>query len=515
MTQSKKIYGLIIISAILIMAILIMMLINGNFMPQKGLLSAKPQKIEYHYSNEVPPERIIRKTPPLPDLSGYTVAAVKKKLKPISPGYTLIQKLEDGYRRMRLSIDYFAALQDRTEPVVITIADGVYDLHTLTQEIDNSELLEQKNGYFYLHVPLTIRGGGMLIVEDQKLRLSASTGTMINNFGKFLTVNSTLEGWNVTDDKPAKFSKTKEFRPHIINWCGSEMDVAGSTISHLGYQESKAYGITYTSCLDTFYRHDYGHLPGGTGWLINNKFIDIYFGFYSYEADHIAIVGNEYIDNIVYGIDPHDRSSHLMIAHNKVSGTKKRHGIIGSRGVRDSYIIYNQTENNKGSGIMLDRNSNDNIVAHNISQNNGTDGITFYESANNLSFNNSYLNNAKSGFRVRNSWGITSYHDVMNNNKSAAIELYTAYLKIEDSRDLGLDPYAQKAGVSVIEPEIIGNKTVNFKLKDIDQFVLYHPKFYKYPTKQFSSADKALSMTLETMLNGSNTEIYVKQKNAN
>lgn len=489
-----------------------MLFISGFFKSENGYLLQPKNKAEYHYSNEIPSEYIITQNPPLPDLSNYTVEAIMAKKKPIQSGYTLVQKLQDGYQRMRLNIDYFAKKQGRAEPLVITIADGVYDLKTLTTEINNPNLIEKKKDAYHLHVPLTIRGTGTLIIENETLKLSASTGSLINNFGHFITIGATLSGWNTKDNKPAWYKKRRTFRPHIINWCGSKMDMADSTVSHLGYQESKAYGITYTSCLDTFYRREYGHLPGGNGWLVDNKFIDIYFGFYSYESDYIRIIGNEYINNIVYGIDPHDRSEHLIVAHNKVSGTKERHGIIGSRGVNNSYFIYNHTQDNKGSGIMLDRSSNNNIIAYNLSQNNGTDGITFYESANNISFNNSYINNAKSGLRIRNSWGITSYHDVINNNTSAAIEVYTAYLKIEDSRDLALDPYIQRAGAYIIEPEIIGNKTANFKVKDFDEFVLYHPKFYQLPNKQFSSQDNDLSSTLETMMNGAQTEIYVKKK---
>src|SRR3546814_5253813 len=81
----------------------------------------------------------------------------------------------------------------------------------------------------------------------------------------------------------------------------------------------------------------------------------MYFGFYSYEADRVALIGNEYRNNMIYGIDPHDYSRKLIIAFNSAYGAQKKHGIIGSRGVDDSYFIGNLAFGNHGTGLMLDR----------------------------------------------------------------------------------------------------------------------------------------------------------------
>lgn len=499
---TKYIVFLVAVIAVIIFAVQIF----------QGKAPESKPKYEYIVSEGVPEEYRLVQPPELPDLSPYTPEAIKAKKKKIKPGYTLIQNLEDGYKRERLKKKYYADLQGRTQPLVITIADGVYDLKTLTKEIGNPHLLEEKDGEFYLYVPITIRETGMLIIEDATLKMSATKGALINSFGDLLIIKSTVTGWNTEKNEPSRYQDPHSFRPHIIGWCGSNTDMTQSRFEHLGYQKSKGYGITYTSCSDTYYRYRYPDYEGGKGWLIDNVFYDIFYAFYSYEANDIRIIENEYKDNIIYGIDPHDRSSNLIIAHNKVSGTKKKHGIIVSRGVTKSYIIYNQSENNKGSGIMLDRSSDHNVVAHNLSQNNGSDGITFYESAHNISFQNSYLNNKKSGMRIRNSWGIQSYRDVMNLNRGAAVEVYADYLPIEELRDLLLDPYTQMAEAFIIEPEIIGNKYSSFKVKDFDTFVLYHPKFYQVPKKHFSSQNNALSDALNEKVKSVQTEIFATKK---
>ena len=103
------------------------------------------------------------------------------------------------------------------------------------------------------------------------------------------------------------------------------------------------------------------------------------------------IKGNTYRDNIVYGIDPHDRSHGLIIAENTVFGTKKKHGIIISREVNDSWIINNESYDNKLSGVVIDRNSESNLIAYNRVHGNHADGITLYESGDNLLWGNQVL----------------------------------------------------------------------------------------------------------------------------
>src|SRR3546814_14775655 len=90
--------------------------------------------------------------------------------------------------------------------------------------------------------------------------------------------------------------------------------------------------------------------PNPTGWLIDSEFYDNWYGFYCYEAEDVVIRGNDYHDNIKYGIDPHDRSRRLIIAGNKAHDTKEKHGIIVSREVDDSWIINNQAYDNALSG---------------------------------------------------------------------------------------------------------------------------------------------------------------------
>jgi len=430
--------------------------------------------------------------PELPDISGFTAQNVAEKIPPYREGYVLIEGLEKGFSKLRGQVDFFGDKQGRLDPLSIVLADGVYTLEMLMNKVADPSLLEreEESGTYILHVPLSIRTEGTLVIKPgETLLLDENTGGLISTFGDLFIMGATVKGWDVEGEKPAEYTSPERFRPYLVAWCGANMHMANSTIAHLGFSKSKSYGITYTSCSDTLYRDDFAGTPGGTGHIIGNKFIDIYFGFYSYEADDVVILKNEYVDNVVYAIDPHDRSKNLIIAHNHTHGAKKKHGIIISRDVNHSFIFNNVTENNEGSGIMIDRNSHDNVIAYNIARNNKGDGLTFYESSDNISYKNQLVNNGKAGLRIRNSWNVTSYEDMINNNGQLGLKLYTAYLdntNQDRGRDLELDPYVQRAELKMIKPEIVGNRVSDFKVDEFNKFELYDPRLFKSPSTLFS-----------------------------
>lgn len=479
-----------------------------------------PILAKYTFSPLSDVENLRISPPELPDLTPYTVQAIEAKVPEIKAGYDSIENLEVGYRKMRNLLSFFGDKQDRLDPLSIVIAAGVYDLDSLYQEIDDETLLKKReDGTYILYVPLSVRAGATLIIkEGETLLMSVNTGAIISNFGDVFIIKATVKGWDTDLNKPALYKNPESFRPHLTTWCGSHLNIAGSTLAHLGYQASKSYGISYTACTDTLYRDDYGHLPGATGWIIDSQFSDIYFGFYSYEAEHVVIKHNLYEDNIVYGIDPHDRSKNLIIAHNTTRRSKQKHGIIISRGVSDSYIFKNIAEENNGSGIMIDRNSHHNIVAYNISQKNKQDGLTFYESPDNISYKNILINNGDSGIRIRNSWNIISQEDVINYNGGSAIQLYSFYItpaKGAKYRDLELDPYVQRSEASFIDTEMVENKISNIKLINFDNIKILKPRLYRSPKNIFSGELKGVDHYVESYLfnEQSGLNIIAKKKN--
>lgn len=182
----------------------------------------------------------------------------------------------------------------------------------------------------------------------------------------------------------------------------------------------------------------------------------MWYGFYCYETQDFVVKDSTYRDNIVYGIDPHDRSHRLIIAGNTVHGTKKKHGIIVSREVNDSWIINNKSYDNKLSGVVIDRNSVNNLVAYNEIYRNHTDGITLYESGDNLIWDNKLINNRRHGIRVRNSVNIRLYENIAMANGLVGVYGHIKDLSDTD-RDIALDPFDTKVSLIVVGGELAAN----------------------------------------------------------
>jgi poly(beta-D-mannuronate) C5 epimerase len=116
-----------------------------------------------------------------------------------------------------------------------------------------------------------------------------------------------------------------------------------------------------------------------------------------------------------------------VIAGNTAIGTQRRHGIVVSRGVSDSWILENRAVGNAGTGIVLDAASTDNVVAFNLVGANRGDGLSLFESSRNLLWGNLAVANAKSGLRVRNAGAVEVHRNVFVGNGYDGIEAYAKH----------------------------------------------------------------------------------------
>jgi poly(beta-D-mannuronate) C5 epimerase len=463
---------------------------------------------KYKVTFEIPSH--LKKTikPEFPDLANYSSGLLKKMMPDVGEGEIELIALEKAYPKVRSETAFYGDMQERLDPVGIMIKSGVVNLKQITKSINDSSAIKMNSdGGYISYIPIIVREKATFILgEGDTLLLGSNNGAFIAVLGTLNVFDAHILGWDTAQDQPAYFTKDGDFRPYLIAWCGSQMNITESYLGYLGYDAAKSYGVTYSSCENDKYVTKGTTLDSGTGWILDSEFENLYFGFYSYETDGAVLINNRYRDNIVYGIDPHDGSRNLIIANNQISGTRKKHGIITSRDVHDSYIINNIVEKNRGAGLMLDRNSHNNLIAYNISRFNGHDGLAFYESPSNISYKNILYANGKSGMRVRNSWGIRSIEDVMNDNKGYAVELYAEELKSRKSND-SKDPYQLKADLNVTNAEIIGNEIGAFRAENIDGFTLNGPSIYELEGNLFSGDLKKINQDIlfET------DEIYIQK----
>lgn len=425
----------------------------------------------------------------LPDISSFDREFVLESLsKHKVRGQSQIQRLyaERSVLTALYSVTFadLAARQDRV-PQGIFISQGLMTLMELAQE--NPGYVHQVSEQIYeIYKPLVILPGAALVVSNgEQMRLSEDDGAYLFSAGDLYVIDATIMGWRKKENDAASYTGDPlKFRPFFLAYGGSQTYILDSKISHLGYQARASYGFTLKGAtqaglagLSNTLRSQLARTP--KSWIVDSHFEQLYFGFYCGEIHHTVIVGNRYHDNIVYGIDPHDYATDLIIARNRVSGTREKHGIILSREVTNSWIFENNVHNNNRSGIMMDRSSNGNVIAFNESYENGGDGITLYESSDTLVYGNRVYKNAEHGIRVRNSLKATMRNNVVLGNQGAGIYFHTRSLADHTYRDLSRDPYEERVSGTVDGGLIAGNRAGAAFSANIEELKLGHISVYQ------------------------------------
>lgn len=355
----------------------------------------------------------------------------------------------------------FAERQRSANPQVVYFEEGVAGLaalHDRLAEQGVTDVIVKQGKTYTLRKPLVIGPKAALLITGEEvddLRLSEERGAYIVNAGRLFVVETRVTGWREAADAPAvsNYANSEKFRPFIMSWSRSKTYLAGSVFTALGYSNSKSYGITVSAGPERMLRFRPERIKRPTAIIVDNSFRNLYYGFYCYEADNVALIGNEYVDNIVYGIDPHDYSRHLTIAYNTVYGSQKKHGIIISRQVNDSVMVGNICFENQGSGLMLERLSGGTLVYANTSFANIQDGMTVYESNCNISAGNGFFANGRMGVNVRNSVDVGIFYNDIVGNAGAGIQGYRSDLRadaVQKKRDFALDPYSDMVGFSAV-----------------------------------------------------------------
>ncbi|MDC6379693.1 mannuronan 5-epimerase AlgG [Pseudomonas graminis] len=421
----------------------------------KGLHQAKTYTI-----SSPPIEPLLMDKPKLPDLSGYTQQAMQKKIVRSKPGKVAIKRMmqEDSLKEFIGGDNKMAEWVARQHgiPQAIFIEDGYMTLQDLAKKVPKQYLSETSPGVYLARLPIVVGKNGIFEVDKKttELRLSQDAGAFLVNDNLLFMSDTKLTGWSEKSNGPSTFKAPKEFRPFLLSWGGTQTYMFNTKVASLGYNNSKSYGISISQYTPNMKAQMNRAEP--TGWIVNSEFSDMWYGFYCYETRDFVVKGSTYHDNIIYGIDPHDRSHGLIIAENTVYGTKKKHGIIVSREVNDSFIINNKTYDNHLSGIVLDRNSVNNLVAYNEIYRNHTDGITLYESADNLLWGNRVFANKRHGIRVRNSTNIKLYDNLAIGNGLMGVYGHIKDLSDTD-RDIKLDPFDAEVSLVLVGGELTSN----------------------------------------------------------
>ena len=398
--------------------------------------------------------------PALPDLSGYTAEAAAAKIVRSTAGKVSVRRMmqEDALKDFIGGDNKMAewVVRQGGIPQAIFIDDGYVNLKDLTKRLPKQYFSETAPGVYLARLPIVVGHKGILEIDHstQELRLSQEAGSFLVNDGQLFVRDTQVTGWREKANGPATFRDAKEFRPFLLSWGGTETYIINTKMASFGYANSKSYGVSisqYTPNMAKVIKRD-----EPTGWIVGSEFSDMWYGFYCYETRDFVVKGNTYRDNVVYGIDPHDRSHGLIIAENDVFGTQRKHGIVISREVNDSFIFNNRSHDNKLSGLVIDRNSVNNLIADNEIFQNHTDGITLYESGDNLLWGNKVINNRRHGIRVRNSVNIRLHENIAMANGLTGVYGHIKDLTDTD-RDIDLDPFDAEVSLIMVGGELAGN----------------------------------------------------------
>jgi parallel beta-helix repeat protein len=278
-------------------------------------------------------------------------------------------------------------------------------LPALAQAVGNPDLLrEEAPGEWLLGVDLAVMPGTSVQIATPTVRWLK----LLSNAGRFAAVkalggNVDVNGACVTSWDPATGTVDTEDadgRGYLLARDGAQMNIDNAEIRYLGHGEVESYGLSWRT--------------KGTGGRISNSAVSHnYFGMYSFEVGGLVISGNEFHDNILYGIDPHTRSHNLTIERNVVHDNG-RHGIILAEDCVDSVIRDNIVYRNNHHGIVLYLRSDRNIIEGNDSFANAAQGINVNESDDNVIRGNRVYDNHESGIGITQ----TSQNNLVENNQS-------------------------------------------------------------------------------------------------
>ncbi|MDP2310821.1 MAG: right-handed parallel beta-helix repeat-containing protein [Pseudomonadota bacterium] len=301
-------------------------------------------------------------------------------------------------------------------------------------------LVDAPKRIWLLGANLLLEGGSALVLDGSsvggdvaELRLRSNNSSAPDAFvevramwGTVTMRNTRLTSWD--EDKGGPDTEYETYGRAFVRALSyldgttpreSRMDIVDSEIGHLGYDASESYGLVWKVRGETAGIFDLVDVLGDvTGSVVH----DNYFGMYTFGAYGMNIVGNEFSDNVMYGVDPHDDSDALVVENNNIHDNGN-HGFICSMRCDGLTIRSNVSSSNAGVGFMLHRAVVNSVVEGNLAELNGTGGFAIVDS-----YDNVFRGNAAHGnqYGIRLSTG-ASDNLIVDNDLSDNLEygIYT------------------------------------------------------------------------------------------
>jgi mannuronan 5-epimerase len=317
-------------------------------------------------------------------------------------------------------IDYVASEKE------ITISCNSASLTEIYNHLGNDSGLHKQDetGVWLLEANILVKNWATLYInssDTQWLKISSDgTDAFRITVNGSLRIDSTkITSWDNEKGDYGQIDEqeTRSPRPFIRIDSGATgtTDITNSEIAYLGYNGDRRSGLNYYA---------------GNGSLISgNSIHHLWRGFYSKGVEGIVFENNRVFNNYEYGVDPHNKTSNMIIRNNKAFDNGGQ-GIICSLDCFNITIEGNQVYNNEGSGIMFSRGMNHSIARNNTI--NGESECLFISSSHhNIVYNNTvrdcenalYLK-AGSGYNTLYNNTIEDSHDGIVINSGASNNIF-------------------------------------------------------------------------------------------
>lgn len=134
------------------------------------------------------------------------------------------------------------ARYQKNHPKIVTLVSGRYTLADIARELKRRDILEPLDDGYVLHYPIMVMPGAELLIEKTTLYLSIYSGSAIINQGYVNIQNASV---TVRQGDYPKAS-VENYRPFMISWGGSTLEIADSTLAKLGYDAYLSTGVAAT-----------------------------------------------------------------------------------------------------------------------------------------------------------------------------------------------------------------------------------------------------------------------------
>ncbi len=408
-------------------------------------------------------------------------------------------------------------------PKILILYDGIYSLEYLCKKIHNSHIIEKQNKNTYIiKIPIYISPTASLVMQNKTIKLEAlPKPIMVIYSGNLFIRNSRITTWNLKTNSYATREKIKKQdmlligkqipRPYFLGMAQSKTIMVNNSLAGLGFHDSVGtFGISLVK-LPSETIHNSALLKKlswamPSGIFVGNSIYNCMMGFYTNSAENVVFVGNYVYNNLIYNIKLSDYSKNLLIARNLLSGARYAHGVVMSRGVKDSFIAQNISLDNHSSGVVLDRSCYNNIIYDNFVFYNGVSGISLQESSGNLIDKNTVLYNKGNGIIIRNSLNTEVKKNFVYRNGRNGIEIFTKNIDDAIYRNFAKDPY-HKATSSIVANNILKNNlSSQIAVKNNAAISIKNNQFDKSDVR-FFGGDLTLFLN-QIMNNNNNFKLY-------